>query len=162
MARYSVNNLMGGTQQVLTGSNKAIIGINAATGATTLRRGWIDEVEVAADGAAVATDCQINWTFAVQTAAGTGTAATPQPTPDGADAAALLTYTINYTADPTYTQASAMLSFATNQRQGQRIAFADYRLTPLIIAATNLKGITAAAKSTNYTSTTNVQAYCVE
>lgn len=162
MARYSVNNLMAGTQQNLSTANKAIIGVNAATGATTLRRGWIDEIYVGADGAAVATDCQIDWTFAVQTAAGTGTAATPQPTPDGADAAALLTYTVNYTADPTYTQASAMLSFATNQRQSQRVAFADFRLTPLIIAATNLKGITAAAKSTNYTSTVNVQEYVVE
>lgn len=162
MARYSFNNLMAGTQQVLAGTNKALFGVNAATGATTLRRGWIDEIFVGADGAAVATDCQIDWTFAVQTAAGTGTAVTPQPTPDGADAAALLTYTGNYTADPTYTQASAMLSFATNQRQGQRVAFADFRLTPLIVAAVNLKGITMAAKSTNYTSTANVQGYCVE
>lgn len=162
MARYSVGNLMAGSQQNLASSNKAIIGINAATGATTLRRGWIDEVFVGADGAAVSTDCQIDWTFAVQTAAGTGTAATPQGTPDGGDAAALLTYTVNYTADPTYTQASAMMSFATNQRQSQRVAFADFRLTPLIVAATNLKGITAAAKSTNYTSTVNVQEYCVE
>ncbi|MBA0085656.1 MAG: hypothetical protein HRJ53_11725 [Acidobacteria bacterium Pan2503] len=162
MARYSVNNLMAGSQQVLATTNKAIIGVNAATGATTLRRGWIDEIEVGADGAAVATDCQIDWTMAVQTAAGTGTAATPQPTPDGADAAALLTYTVNYTADPTYTQASAMLAMATNQRQGQRIAFPDFRLTPFIVAATNLKGITAAAKSTNYNSTVVIQEYCVE
>lgn len=162
MARYSVNNLMAGSQQNLTTTNKAIIGVNAATGATTLRRGWIDEIEVGADGAAVSTDCQIDWTFAVQTAAGTGTAATPQATPDGSDAAALLTYTVNYTIDPTYTQASSMLSFSTNQRQSQRVAYADFRLTPLIIAATNLKGITAAAKSTNYTSTVLVQEYVME
>lgn len=162
MARYSVNNLMAGAQQALATTNKAILGVNAATGATTLRRGWIDEIEVGADGAAVSTDCQIDWTFAVQTAAGTGTAITPQPTPDGADAAALLTYTGNYTVDPTYTQASAMLVFPTNQRQSQRIGFPDYRLTPMIIAAVNLKGITAAAKSTNYNSIAVVQEYVTE
>ena len=121
MARYSVNNLMAGSQQVLATTNKAIIGINAVTGATTLRRGWIDEIEVGADGAAVATDCQIDWTMAVQTAAGTGTAATPQPTPDGADAAALLTYRAAWRRDvaglPTTKEAAMAKMTATETAQ---------------------------------------------
>jgi hypothetical protein len=162
MARYAVSNTLAGSEQVLTSSYKTQIVITAATGATTLRRGWIDETFVGADGAAVSTDCQIVWNWQVQTAAGTVTAATPNPTPDGSDAAALLTYGVNATAEGTYTAASSLLAFTTNQRQSQRVAYADFRLSPLIIPAVNLKGIALTAKSTNYTSTVVAQQYVVE
>lgn len=162
MARYSVNNTLAGSEQNLATTFKTLVVVTAATGATTLRRGWIDEVIVGADGAAVSTDCQIAWNAQVQTAAGTVTAATPQPTPDGADAAALLTYGVNATAEGTYTAASSLLALTTNQRQSQRIAYPDFRLTPLIIPAVNLKGIALLAKSTNYTSTAQCQAYVME
>lgn len=162
MARYSSNNTQAGSQQNLSSSFKTIIAVTAATGATTLRRGWIDEVIVGADGAAVATDCQIAWNWQAQTAAGTATANTPQATLDGSDAAALLTYVVNATAEGTYTAGSSLLAFATNQRQSQRIQYADFRITPLIIPAVNLKGIACLAKSTNYTSTVEVQEYVVE
>jgi hypothetical protein len=162
MARYAISNLLTGAQQNISTTAKTQIGTNAATGATTLRRGWIDEVIVGADAAAVSTDCQIRWNWMVQTAAGTGTAATPNPTPDGSDAAALLTYTVNYTAEPTYTAISSMMAFDTNQRQSQRVAYPDFRLTPLIIAATNLKGISATALSTNYNSVVVIQHFTVE
>jgi hypothetical protein len=162
MARYAVSNTLAGSEQNLSSSYKTLIAVTAATGATTLRRGWIDEVEVGADGAAVSTDCQILWNWQQQTAAGTSTAATPNPTPDGSDAAALLTYAVNFTAEGTYAGTSSLLSMATNQRQSQRIAYADYRLTPLIVPAVNLKGIALTAKSTNYTSTAVAQQYVVE
>jgi hypothetical protein len=162
MARYAVSNVLAGSQQSLSTTYKTLIAVTAATGATTLRRGWIDELEVGADGAAVSTDCQIVWNWQVQTAAGTATSTTPQPTPDGADAAALLVYNTNYTIEGTYAATSSLMAFSTNQRQSQRIAFADYRLTPLIIPAVNLKGIACTAKSTNYTSTAVAQEYVTE
>lgn len=162
MARYAASNQLGGSEQNLTTTYKTLLGINAATGVTTLRRGWIDEIEFGADGAAVSTDCQIVFDASVMTAAGTATAVTPNPTPDGADAAALLTYSANYTAEPTVTANSDLLTLPVNQRQSQRIAFADFRLTPLIVPAVNLKGIVLRAKSTNYNSTAVMQAYSVE
>lgn len=163
MARYSVSNTQAGTQQVLTTTFKTQLAVTAATGATTLRRGWIDEVIVGADGAAVTTDCQIAWAWQQQTAAGTyNNVPVPVPTPDGADAAALLAYNANATAEGTYTAASALLDFPTNQRQSQRVAYADFRLSPLIIPAVNLKGIACLAKSTNYNSTARAQQYVVE
>lgn len=162
MPRYSANNTQGGSEQNLSSTAKTLIVVTAATGATTLRRGWIDELFVGADGSINATDCQILWNWLVQTAAGTVTADTPQPTPDGADAAALLTYGINATAEGTYSAASSLLAFATNQRQSQRVQYADFRLSPLIIPAVNLKGIAGTAKSPTYTSTAQMQEFVME
>src|SRR5215469_6093162 len=162
MARYAVNNTLAGSEQSLSSTAKTLVLVTAATGATTLRRGWIDEVIVGADGNANSTDTQIQWNWLVQTAAGTITSATPNPTPDGADAAALLVYGVNATAEGTYVATSSLLAFTTNQRQSQRIAYADYRLTPLIIPAVNLKGIALTAKSTNYNSTAVGQEFVVE
>jgi hypothetical protein len=87
MALYSTNNRLAGSQQNLSSSYKTIIAMTAATGAATLKRGWIYEAEVGADGAPNATDCAIVWDWSRQTAAGTSTAATPNPL-DAADAAA--------------------------------------------------------------------------
>jgi hypothetical protein len=162
MARYAASNQLAGAEQSLATTYKTLVVITALTGATTLRRGWIDEVIVGADGNANATDTQIVWDWSVQTAAGTATSITPQATPDGADAAALLTYAANATAEGTVTAASSLLAFATNQRQSQRIQYADFRLTPLIIPAVTLKGIAGRAKSATYNSTAVMQEYCVE
>lgn len=162
MARYALSNTLAGSQQNLSSSFKTIDLVTAATGATTLRRGWIDEVEVGADGTINSTDCQVLWDWSVQTAAGTITSATPQPTPDGSDAAALLTYGVNATAEGTITAASTLLAFPTNQRQSQRVTWADFRMSPLIIPAVNLKGVAGRAKSATYASTVQMQEYVVE
>lgn len=162
MARFAASNQLGGTEQSLTTTYKTLIVVTAATGATTLRRGWIDEIVVGADGTINSTDNQIVWDWSVQTAAGTATSITPNPTPDGSDAAALLTYAANATAEGTITANSSLMAFPTNQRQSQRVAYADYRLTPLIIPAVNLKGIAMRAKSATYNSTAVVQQYVVE
>jgi hypothetical protein len=159
MARYAVSNLLAGSQQVLSTTSKSQVSL---TSPATVRRAWIDELIVGADAAAVSTDCQIRWDWKVQTATGTSTTVTPNPTPDGADAAALTLATANSTAEPTYTAASSLMAFDTNQRQSQRVAFPDYRLTPLIIAATSAKGIVATALSTNYNGVVVVQEYFVE
>ena len=164
MARYSHSNLLAGSQQNLASSAKTLCLATAATGATTLRRGWIDEVIVGADGTINSTDCQVGWTWEVQTAAGTITSTTPNPTPDGSDAAALLVYGSNATAEGTIAAsfASALLAFATNQRQSQRVTWADFRMSPLIIPAVNLKGIAGRARSATYASTAECQHFVVE
>lgn len=161
MPRYAASNQLAGSEQNLTTTYKTLIRVTALTGATTLRRGWIDEVEVGADGAAVSTDCQIVWDWSKQTAAGTDTSVTPVLI-EPSDAAALLVYAANATAEGTITAASSTLAFTTNQRQSQRVAYADFRLSPLVIPAVTTNGIANRAKSTNYTSTAVSQFYVME
>src|SRR5438093_1061217 len=100
MANYSMNNTQVATQQNLTSTFKTLCSLTAATGATTLRRGFIYEVEVGLDGAPNSTDCAVVWDWSRQTTLGTGSANTPSPL-DISDAAALLVSTINYTVEPT-------------------------------------------------------------
>jgi hypothetical protein len=160
MARYAVNNTLAGSQQNMGTGYKSIIAVWAITGATTLRRGWIDEFEVGADGAPNATDCQIVWDWSKMTADGTGTVATPNPM-EGTDAAALLQYKVNYTANPTVTAATSLLTFAANQRAATRWQSRD-KSEAIIIPATNLGGVVVEAKSTNYASTVIAHEYVTE
>src|SRR5690348_8897655 len=100
MAAYTISNLNAGSAQNLSSTLKTILSVNAATGATTLRRGWLMEWEIGASDVPNATDCPINWDISEQTAAGTGSALTPRVNGiGGGDAAALLTYTANYTIE---------------------------------------------------------------
>lgn len=160
MPRYSVNNGLAGTQQNLSTTYKTALAVTAATGATTLRRGWIDELEVGADGTPNATDCAIVWDWSKQTAAGTATATTPV-TAENSDAAALLTYVGNATAEGTITAASSLLTFAANQRATQRWQAKD-QASAIIVPATNVAGVAGRAKSTTYASTVLMQEYCIE
>lgn len=151
MALYSINNRLAGTQQNLTTTFKTIMSLTAATGAATLKRGWIYEWEVGADGAPNATDCAIVYDWSRQTAAGTSTSATPNPL-DSADTAAGLVCTVNFTAEGTITAASSLASIALNQRNSQRWIARDEK-SAMIIPATNLAGIAARALSPTYAST---------
>jgi len=160
MARYAANNLLGGTQQNLSTSFKTVVSTNAATGATTLRRGWWDEIDVGQDGLPNATDCHVVWSVDRMTAAGTGTGVTAAPLETN-DAAALLTYVANYTAEPTVTGATSLLPIALNQRQNARWKVFDLNQA-LVIPATNLAGLVLRAKSTTFAATTVGHVYCVE
>lgn len=160
MALYSTNNRLAGTQQNLTSTFKTIIALTAATGAATLKRGWIYEVEVGADGAPNSTDCAIVWDWSRQTAAGTSTSATPNPL-DTADTAAGLVASVNFTAEGTITAASSLMSLALNQRNSQRWIARDEK-SALIIPATNLAGIAARALSPTYASTVVVNQFHAE
>lgn len=151
MAQYSTNNRLAGSQQALSSSFKTLVSLTAATGAATLKRGWIFECEVGTDGSLNSTDCAIVWDFSRQTAAGTSTAATPNPF-DPADTAAGLVASVNFTAEGTITAASSLLSLALNQRNSQRWICRDEK-SALVIPATNLAGIACRALSTVYTST---------
>lgn len=162
MAQYSVNNLLGGTQQNLSATLGTILYTYATTGATTLRRGWLYEVEVGLDGAPNSTDCAVTWRWDRATS-GDGTATTITPPPlDPSDAAALLTYKANFTVEPTtVTAATALLVLALNQRNSQRVIFKD-DVSSMIIPATNNAGIVCRAKSPTYASTAIVQEYVRE
>lgn len=160
MPQYSFNNQLAGTPQNLSSSYKTILYTAAATGATTLRRGWIYELEVGADGAPNSTDCTIVWSMDRTTADGTGTSAVPPPLETN-DAAALLTYKVNYTAEPTVTSATTLLALALNQRNSQRVLFKD-DVSSLIVPAVNNAGIVMRAKSATFAATVVGQEYVRE
>lgn len=162
MALYAFNNQNAGTPQNLSSSYKTILLVTAATGATTLRRGWIYEFEMGASDVPNSTDCPVNWDCSVQTAAGTITALTPNPIDvGGGDAAALLTYGANATAEGTITANSSLFFLPLNQRASQRWIARDEK-SALIVPAVNLKGIAMRAKSPNYASTVGWNAYISE
>lgn len=162
MAIYAISNQNAGSAQNLSSSYKTIISVTAATGATTLRRGWLYEFEVGADNVPNANDCPISWDISVQTAAGTSTSLTPNVIDiGGGDAAALLVYATNYTIEGTVTASSSLFYMGLNQRASQRVIFRDEK-SSLIIPAVNLKGIAMRAKSPNYASTVGWQGYVAE
>lgn len=162
MAVYTFNNSQAGTQQAVSTSYKTQLVVTAATGATTLRRGWIYEFEVGADAAPNATDCPINYNVQTQTAAGTATSITPNPVDlGGGDAAALLTYAGNATAEGTYAQTGSVFYLPLNQRASQRWIARDEK-SALIVPAVNLKGLAMTCKSPNYTGTIGWTAFITE
>jgi hypothetical protein len=118
MAQYIMNNTFGGTQQALTSTAKTL---TAVVGAATCRvRVW--DVNVGASGTYNATDCSIRYDVATKDAstAGTATAITSANTPplNPADAVALASGNVNYTAEPTVYLSKLPLEL--NQRASQR------------------------------------------
>ena len=153
MPAFTISNQNAGTPQNLASTYKTILVATAATGATTLRRGWIMEWEIGADAVPNSTDCPISWSFDTQTNAGTATSLTPLPNDiGGGDAAALLVYAANATAEGTITAASNLWYMGLNQRASYRIQMRDEWSAP-IVPAVNLKGIAMRAKSPNFAST---------
>jgi len=155
MAAYASSNKLAGTQQNISASpGKTIISITAATGAATLKRGWIKELIVGADGAPNSTDCAITFEAIRVTTVGTGTSATPSPL-DLADTAAGLVCTVNMTVEPSF--GASLVPIALNQRNSQRWVALDDKHA-LIIPATNIAGIGIRAYSPTYASTVVVEA----
>jgi hypothetical protein len=162
MASFVLSNLNAGSQQNLSTAHKTILAANAATGATTLRRGWLMEWEIGAADVPNATDCPINWDISVQTAAGTSSALTAQVNDiGGGDAAALLTYLANSTAEPTVTASSSLWSMPLNQRASYRVVMTELAKA-IIVPAVNLKGWVLRAKSPNYASIVAARALVLE
>ena len=159
MALYSANNKQAGTQQNIAASpGKTMINITALTGAATLKRGWIYEWEVGADGAPNSTDCAITWEFIRNTTVGTGTAVTPSPL-DLADTAGGLVATANHTVEPT--MGVSLMAVALNQRNSQRWIARDEK-SALIIPATTVTGVGCRAYSPTYASTGVVTVFHAE
>jgi hypothetical protein len=154
MARYNLanNDIAISTQQNLSTAYKTITQIHATTGATTLRRGWIYDVMVGADGTPA--DNVINWVVNRNTTAGTATSHAPTPlegpSPTG-DAAALLTGLVNHTIEPTVTDVTGLIQVAVNQRASYRWVAAPGG--ELVVPAVNVNGIGVRAKSPAYAST---------
>lgn len=153
MALYSTNNknATSPAQRTLTSSAQTMMLLYAATGAATLKRGWIYEWEVGADGAPNATDCAIVYDWVRTSTAGTGVASVPNPL-DTADTAAGLICNINSSAEPTVTANTSLMNIALNQRNSQRWIARDEK-SAMIIPATNLVGIGVRALSTTYAAT---------
>lgn len=150
MAKYNLanNDIAINSQQNLTTTYKSLVQVSAATGATTLRRGWVYDIMVGADGTPA--DNVINWIVNRNSTAGTGTAHTPTPL-DSGDAACLLTGLVNHTIEPTITDQTGLLQVAVNQRASYRWVAAPGG--EFIIPATNVNGIGVRAKSPAYAST---------
>lgn len=147
MAKYALSNTMGSPSN-LTTTYKTQWDITAATGATTLRRGWVYDVTFGTDGTPA--DNAVTYKIDRQTTTGTRTAATPAPL-DAADAAALLTCGVVTTIEPTVTASTQLLEIAMNQRATYRWVAAPGG--ELVIPATNVAGLGGRAKSPAYAST---------
>lgn len=151
MALYQANNQTGGTPQSLGASSKTIVQITAQT--TGLRRAFIFEWDVGADGLPNATDCAIVWDVSAQTSLGTGTTSVSSSL-DQADAAATTVATSNMTAEPTTTANGSRWSMGMNQRASYRWQVNAGGPGEIVVPATNLAGYGIRAKSSTYASTT--------
>lgn len=121
MAQYALSSLLAGTQQAFTTTYKTLVGLSAATGATTLRRLYLYDVEFGLDAAP--DDHVILMSIERFTAIGTGTTVTPTKL-DAADAASLATARANHTAEPTYPSSprEVLKEIPINQRTTYRWA----------------------------------------
>ena len=144
MSRYYVDNRFAGTQQNLSTTYKTLTAVWSVT--ATLRRGRCVAIDVGADGAPNATDCQIVYTIQRQTADGTATSATPNPR-FPADAASSMASKVNYTIEGTYTL--PQWSRALNQRNSMQWAAQDVDAM-ILWPATNLNGLALVALSPTY------------
>lgn len=157
MAKFGFSNGNAGTQQNLTTTYKTQLDITAATGATTLRRGWLYDLMFGVDGTPA--DNVVVWKADRQTSTGTRTAVTPPPL-DAADAAILLTCGANTTIEGIVTAATQVLEIAVNQRASYRWVAAPGG--ELVVPATNVAGIGVRAKSPAYTSTVTAAVHAWE
>ena len=148
MAKYEINNGLAGAQQVVTATFKSLLTL--ASSATT-KRIRVYELRAAQDGTPSSSDTNIIFDVSRMTVAGTGTAITALPT-DGADGSALSVCMANLTIEPTITAASAVQSFAGNQRAPFYWAAVDAS-AHLISPATLAAGFALRVLSAGYTGT---------
>ena len=147
MAKYALSSFVTGAdqRQVLTTTLKTQIGITAATGATTRRKGWLYDVLMGCDQTPA--DNAIGWVIDRLTTAGTGTAQIAPPL-DVGDAAALLTCAVGHTIEGTHTATTKLLEIGTNQRAGYR--WVANPSCEFVIPATNVAGLSISALSPAY------------
>lgn len=150
MAKYSLSSASAGTQQAMASTYKTLLSVTAVTGATTLRRGWIYDIEFGADGTPA--DNVIVFKVDRQTTVGTGTSATAAPL-DAGDAAVLLVGTVNHTAEPTVTANTQLIEVPLNQRSSYRWVTIPGSGAELVVPAVTVNGIGCRAKSPAYTGT---------
>jgi hypothetical protein len=157
MALYSTTNTSATTPaqtNVAASPGKTMLQVAAAT--ATLRRAFVYEFEVGADGAPNATDCAIVWHALLQSTAGTGGVTMTIVPLDPADAATGSVALGNFSAEPTGTFATIRWSLGANQRASYRWVVNPGGPGELTIPATNLTGIGIRAQSPTYASTASV------
>src|ERR1700757_1394936 len=116
MALYSSSNISAASPaqtNLAAAPGKTQLQVAAVT--ATLRRGFVYEFEVGADGTPNATDCAIVWNALMQTTSGTGGVAMTANPLDAADAATGMTVLGNFTAEPTGAATPIRWSLAANQ-----------------------------------------------
>jgi hypothetical protein len=146
MASYSSSNDLAGTQQNLSTAYKTILSVLAGS---TPRRGYISDIIVGADGTPA--DNVVVFSVYRQTADdGTKTNVTPLAVDPGDPTFTGLSRA-NYSAEPTITATSQLLTFALNQRATFEWAAAPG--SELVFPATANNGLAIRAKSPAYTST---------
>ena len=156
MALYSVSNLNATTpaQTNNPGStfttNSEVTSIHASTASP--RRAFVYEFDIGASGTPHATDCEIVWDISRTTAIGTPVVMTVSKL-DPADAAAATIGGGNHTVVPTYTANSSVFVLAANQRASYRWVVAPGGPGEIVVPATELNGICARTKSSNYVGT---------
>lgn len=143
MANYSISNALAGTQQAVSTTYKTLISV---TSSATPRRFKVYDVLIGTNGTPA--DNYMEWDISRQTAAGTGTSATPTIL-DSADSAALTVGLVNLTVEPTVTAASSLFYVGVNQRASYRWVSAPG--SELVAPATNLAGFCARVRSGGYT-----------
>jgi len=151
MAKYQFNTRSAAapTPTNCAATAKTFISVTAQT--TGLCRGQIYEMNVGADGAPNATDCQIVYDVSRQTSLGTGVTPTIQSL-FPSDVATRAVGRINYTVEPTYAGTTdftvSVWSVILNQRASQRWIAAPG--SELLWPATNVNGLGGRAVSPTY------------
>lgn len=146
MANYSIDNLLGGTQQATSSTYKTQISIVSSA---TVRRLKLYDLLIGTNGTPA--DNYIEWDVSRQTAASTGgTTATALPL-DPADAAALTVCAIDPTGEGTVTANSSMFYIGVNQRASYRWVAAPG--SEIVGPATSAAGLAGRGRSGGYTGT---------
>jgi hypothetical protein len=140
MAKYSVNNGLGGTLQAITSTYKSLLSVTAAT--ALLRRGKLYDVMFGTLG--TPTDQTYEFDISRQTAVGTPTVVTPTAL-DPADVACGTVGNANMTAEPTVTASSSEFYLGINQRASYRWVAAPG--SEILWPATNLAGLVMRTRS---------------
>lgn len=148
MANYNTSNTLSSAPNLQAQSSTYKTGVELAAQTTGLKRGRVYEWKLGMTSVPASSDTYVELDISRKTAAGTGTAATPQAL-DAADPACSATCIINSTVEPTITLNSQLDYAALNQR-----ATAFWQAAPgseLVWPATNLAGLAWRTRSSLYT-----------
>ena len=155
MPLYTTNNKLNATPSqtnLATTFTAAGHSLSLTAATATLRRAFIYEFDVGADGAPNATDCAISWDMSRQTSLGTGVSMAINPL-DPVDCASGSVATGNYTIIPIMTATSSVWQLAANQRASYRWVVNPGGPGELVIVQTNVCGLCLRALSPTYAST---------
>lgn len=145
MAKYAINNSLGGTLQSVTSTYKSLL---TAVSSATVRRIKLYDINFGTNGTPA--DNYMEWDVSRQTAAGTISSITPNPL-DPADAVALTTAAANATTEGTVTANSSLYYLGENQRASWRWVASPG--SELVGPATSAAGFAMRVRSGGYTGT---------